>query len=35
MKGLVNKNTHTQYENSGEKIMTMIKLFQKYVKLQG
>ena len=35
MKGHVNNNTHTQYESSGEKVMPMIKVIQKYFKLQG
>ena len=38
MKGLVTRNTHLQYESptsSGLKVMAQVKVFQKYVKLQG
>ena len=38
MKGLVTRNTHVQYESptsSGKKVMAKVKVFQKYVKLQG
>ena len=38
MKGPVTRNTHVQYESSitpGKKVMAKVKLFQKWVKLQG
>ena len=38
MKGLLTRNTHLQYErpiSSGKKVMGKVKVFQKYVKLQG
>ena len=38
MKGLVTRNTHVQYESPitcGKKVMAKVKVFQKYVKLQG
>ena len=38
MKGLVTRNTHTQYESpitSGLKVMAKVKVFQKWVTLQG
>ena len=38
VKGLVTRNTHVQYESpitSGKKVMAKVKVFQKYVKLQG
>ena len=38
VKGLVTRNAHVKYESpitSGKKVMAKIKVFQKYVKLQG
>ena len=38
MKGLVTMNAHMQYESpssSGLKVMAKVKVFEKYVKLQG
>ena len=38
MKGLVTRNTHVQYESpisSSKKVMAKVKVFQKWVKLQG
>ena len=38
MKGLVTMNTHVQYESpitSDLKVMAKVKVFQKWVKLQG
>ena len=38
MKGLVTRNTHVKYESPasyGSLVMTKVKVFEKYVKLQG